>query len=77
MLELEVVRVEEEASVERKGRSVPLYKGREYRTPPPKPKNLPIPKESFPQDDRVTHARIDENPAIRGHDLCVDKMCQW
>ena len=25
----------------------------------------------------VTHARIDENPAIRGHDLYFDKTCQW
>ena len=25
----------------------------------------------------VTHTRIDENPAIRGHDLCFDKTCQW
>ena len=25
----------------------------------------------------VTHARIDENPAIRGHDLCFDKTWQW
>ena len=24
----------------------------------------------------VTHARIDENPGIRGHDLCFDKMFQ-
>ena len=24
----------------------------------------------------VTHARIDENPVIRGHDLCFDKTCQ-
>ena len=24
----------------------------------------------------ITHARIDENPAIRGHDLCFDKTCQ-
>lgn len=24
----------------------------------------------------VTHARIDENPAIRGHDLCLNKTCQ-
>ena len=24
----------------------------------------------------VTHARIDENPMIRGHYLCFDKMCQ-
>ena len=29
-------------------------------------------------DDAVgfTHARIDENPAIRGRDLCFDKTCQ-
>ena len=24
----------------------------------------------------VTHARIDEDPAIRGHDLCFDRTCQ-
>ena len=24
----------------------------------------------------VTHVRIDENPGIRGHDLCFDKTCQ-
>ena len=24
----------------------------------------------------VTHARIDENPVIRGHDLCFDKTCR-
>ena len=24
----------------------------------------------------VTHARIDENPGIRGHNLCFDKTCQ-
>ena len=24
----------------------------------------------------VTHARIDENPGIRGHDLCFNKTCQ-
>ena len=41
-----------------------------------KPKNLPIPKESFPQDGWVTHTCIDENPVIRGHDLCFDKTCQ-
>ena len=41
-----------------------------------KHKNRPIPKESFSQDGWVTHARIDENTAIRGHDLCFDKTCQ-
>ena len=24
----------------------------------------------------VTHARIDENPEMRGHDLCFNKTCQ-
>ena len=24
----------------------------------------------------VTNVRIDENPGIRGHDLCFDKTCQ-
>ena len=24
----------------------------------------------------ITHARIDEDPAIRGHDLYFDKTCQ-
>ena len=24
----------------------------------------------------ITHTRIDENPVIRGHDLCFDKTCQ-
>ena len=24
----------------------------------------------------VTHVRIDENPVIRGHDLCFDKTCR-
>ena len=24
----------------------------------------------------VTHARIDENPVIRGHDLCFDETCR-
>ena len=24
----------------------------------------------------VTHVCIDENPGIRGHDLCFDKTCQ-
>ena len=52
------------------------YKGSGYCSPPPKPENLPIPKESFLKDGWVTHARIDENPGIRGHDLCFDKTCQ-
>ena len=37
-LELEVARVEEEASVKEKDGSVPLYKGCEYQTSPLGPK---------------------------------------
>ena len=38
--------------------------------------NLPNPKESYQWSGWVTHAHIDENPVIRGHDLCFDKTCQ-
>ena len=75
MLELEVGKAEERFGVNRDGPWL-LYKGIGYRTLPPKPENQPIPKESFQQNGWVTHARIDENPAIRGHDLCFDKTCQ-
>ena len=77
MLELEVVRAEEEASVEREGGSMSLYKGREYRTSPPGPQNLPSPKELYLGDGWVTHVRVDKNPLKKGgHNLCLDKTCR-
>ena len=33
-------------------------------------------KKSYQWHGWVTHARIDENLGIRGHDLCFDKTCQ-
>ena len=29
-----------------------------------------------PKRSWITHTRIDENPGIRGHDLCFNKTCQ-
>ena len=75
MLELEIGRAEERVGVKRDGPWL-LYKGNGYRTPPPKPENLPIPKESSQWNGWVTHPCIVENPVIRGHDLCFDKTCQ-
>jgi len=75
MLELEVGKAGEKFGVTRDDPWL-LYKGNRYRTPPPKPKNLPIPKKSSQWNSWVTHARIDENPAIRGRDLYFDKTCQ-
>ena len=75
VLGLEVGEVEERFGVNKDGPWL-LYKGSGYRTPPPKPENPPIPKESFQWNSWVTHTRINKNPAIRGHDLCFDKTCQ-
>ena len=74
MLELEVGRAKEKVGVKQGGPCL-LYKGNGYQTPPPEPENLPIPKESYQWNGWVIHARIDENPAIRGDDLCFDKTC--
>ena len=71
VLELEVARVEE-ASVKEKDGSEPLYKGREYRTSPPGPQNLPVPKELYPNDGWVTHVRVDKNPLKQG-----DTISAW
>ena len=77
VLDLEIASVEEEASMKEKDGSVPLYKGHEYRTSPPGPQNLPIPKELCPSDDWVTHVRVGKNPLKKGsNDLCLDKTCK-
>ena len=75
MIELEGGKTEERFGMTNDGPWI-LYKGNGYRTPPPKPENLPIPKESSQWNGWVTHARINEDPAISGHDLCFDKTCQ-
>ena len=54
-----------------------LYMGDESGAPP----HLPVENRLLPnRHDRwhggITHNRIDENPVIRGHDLCFDKTCQ-
>ena len=72
VLELEVARVQEEASVKEEDGYVPLYKGREYRTSPPGPQNLLIPKELCPRDGWVTHVRADKNPLKKG-----DTISAW
>ena len=65
MLELEVGRAEEKVGVKRDGPWL-LYKGTAYRTPPPKPENLPVPKESSQWDCWVIHARIEEESRNKG-----------
>ena len=72
MLELGFAGVEEEASVEEKDGSVPLYKGCEYETSPPRPQDFPIPKELYPSDGWVTHVQVDKNPLKRG-----DMISAW
>jgi hypothetical protein len=53
----------------------PFIKAMNIETPPPRPQNLSIPKESYQRDGWITHARIDEDPVMKGHDLCYDKTC--
>ena len=66
MLELEVVRVEEEASAKGKDETGSLYKDPEYWASPPGSQNLPIPKELYPGDGWVIHTCINENPVNKG-----------
>ena len=59
------------------GEPLSLYRGGESGAPP----HLPVGNRFLPKrHDRwrggITHTRIDENPMIRGHDLCFDKTCQ-
>ena len=75
MLELGVGRAEEEFGVEKTDLGF-FIKASGIEHLLLKPKNLLVPKESFPQDDWVTHARIDENPTIRGGEPCFDETCQ-
>ena len=59
------------------GEPLSLYRGDESGAPPHMPiENLLLPKRHDLWRGGITRARIDENPVIRGHDLCFDKTCQ-
>ena len=59
------------------GEPLSLYKGGESGVPPHLPiENRLLPKHRDWWHGGITHTRIDENPMIRGHDLCFDKTCQ-
>ena len=66
VLELGVAGVEEEASVEEKDGSLPLYKGCNYETSLLGPKNMLVSKELYPSDGWVTHVWVDRNPLKKG-----------
>ena len=55
--------------------SYPLIKAVNIERLPTRLKTRPFPT-GVNRHGWVTHARIDENPALRGHDLCFDKTCQ-
>ena len=54
----------------------PLIWAAETMSPHQPNKTLLSPKRRNQWRGWVTHARMDENPRIRGHDLCFDKTCQ-
>ena len=59
------------------GRSLSLYKGGTECAPLHLPLEITyFPSASIHGAGWVTHTRIDEDPAIGGHDLCFDKTCQ-
>ena len=76
MLELEVGEGKDRAR-EEKDRPWPLYTEGEYQASSVWPFGTCLKSRSDTNKRGwVTHARIDENPGIRGHDLCFDKTCQ-
>ena len=67
----------EEEGVGEKVNPYPLYIGGQKLCVPHRPgKTRLSPKRHNQWRSWATHARIDENPGIRGHDLCFDKTCQ-
>ena len=66
-----------EKAWEKKGESLSPYKGSRISSASPLASKLAYSQGLCEWYGWVTHARIDENPAIRGHDLCFDKTCQW
>ena len=59
-----------------RGESLSPYKGSEISSASPLALKLACSQGLCKRHGWITHARIDENPAIRGHDLCFDKTCQ-
>ena len=61
--------------IERKN-PCPLYKEGEYQASSACPRGTCLKLRSrINKHGWVIHTRIDENPVIRGHDLCFDKTC--
>ena len=59
-----------------KGRFLSPYMGGRNYVPHQPGKTRLSPKHRNQWCGWITYARIDENPEIRGHDLCFDKTCQ-
>ena len=78
VVKLGIAGSEEEASVEEKDGSVPLYiKAANIKRLLSGLENLLVSKELYPNDGWVTQVRIDRNPLKKGrHDLRLDKTCQ-
>ena len=76
VLELENKKAEEEKAWVRKGNPYLLIKAVNIKCLPTRLK-FACTQGLCKRHGWITHARIDENPAIRGHDLCFDKTCQW
>ena len=76
-LELEIGRAEEERRRgRRRGNPYPFIKAANIKRLPTHLKTRLFSKGRAERRGWITHARIDENTAIRGHDLCFDKTCQ-
>ena len=76
-LELGVAGVEEEASVEEKDGSVPLYKGCKYQTSPLEPQKLACFQGIVPKR-RLGYPRSGRHESLKKgrHDLRLDKIHQ-
>ena len=57
--------------------SLSPYKGHEYQASSTLALKFAYTRGLCKRYGWVTHTHIDENPVIRGHDLCFDKTCQW
>ena len=60
----------------KKGESYLLIRAVNIERPPPIRLKIRLLPRLCKWHGWVTYARIDENPVIRGHNLCFDKTCQ-